>query len=367
MNLSERSAYGALAALLSFFLAISLSTATRYPPVWVDEVQFTDPAVNLVLEGRFSSTVWIVQRGNEFWAGNTPLYTLMLAAWMKVFGVSALAVRSLNCILMVVAIGLLWELTRRRHWISRPDLRLALCALLLISRGMVFTYRMGRYDVVGLVLFAAAALVWTEQKGLTRNLLLGLLAALVPWAGLQLIPAAMVYCALVLIFLGWSETPGVAAVAVGSGVGSLALYALYMSQGVWRAFRLSTTAVGTIGQGLGAKLLTLPAAYFYDKSFTLVLAAAALLAIRDRRKLLPWRENLLVFGLLAALLIPGFLAVIGKFPLYYSWMAFVPLAIAVMGELQAMTPGPARRAVCVTLVMAGLIGLPPRLAAVVWN
>ena len=79
MNLSDRSAYGALAALCLFFLAISLVTASRFPPVWIDEVQFTDPAANLVLHGHFSSTVWIVQRGDEFWAGNTPLYTLMLA------------------------------------------------------------------------------------------------------------------------------------------------------------------------------------------------------------------------------------------------------------------------------------------------
>jgi len=367
MNISERSAYGALAALLVFFLVISLLTATRYPPVWIDEVQFTDPAVNLVLEGRFSSTVWIVQRGNEFWAGNTPLYTLMLAAWLKVFGISVLVVRSLNYVLMAVAIGLLWELTRREHWIRRPDLRLALCALLLTSRGMVFTYRMGRYDVLGLVLFAAAALVWTGQKGARRNLLLGLLAALAPWAGLQLIAGAMVYCALILAFAGWSAAPAIASVLAGSGVGSLALYALYNSHGVWRAFRLSTTMVGTIGQSIGAKLLSLPAIYLGDKSFTLVLAAAILLVLRDRRKLLPWRENLLVFGSLAAVLIPGSLAAIGKFPLYYSWMAFVPLAIAVIAELQAATSNSARRAVCVMLIMAGLIGLPPRLVAVIWN
>src|SRR5208282_5429781 len=128
-----------------------------------------------------------------------------------------------------------------------------------------------------------------------------------------------------------------------------------------------TTMVGTIGQSIGAKLLSLPAIYVGDKSFTLVLAAAILLVLRDRRKLLPWRENLLVFGSLAAVLIPGSLAAIGKFPLYYSWMAFVPLAIAVIAELQAATSNSARRAVCVMLIMAGLIGLPPRLVAVIWN
>src|SRR5216684_3591495 len=119
-NLSERAGYGALAALGLLFLGFSLLTATRYPPVWIDEVQFSDPAVNLVLHGQFSSTVWIVQRGNEFWAGNTPLYTMMLAVWLKVFGVSQFAVRSLNCFLIVVVIALLWELTRRTGWIRRP-------------------------------------------------------------------------------------------------------------------------------------------------------------------------------------------------------------------------------------------------------
>ena len=74
-----------------------------------------------------------------------------------------------------------------------------------------------------------------------------------------------------------------------------------------------------------------------------------------------------MFGSLAAVLVPGSLAAIGKFPLYYSWMAFVPLAIAVIAELQAATSNSARRAVCVMLIMAGLIGLPPRLVAVIWN
>ena len=55
-----------LLAISALFLLANFGTATRYPAVWVDEIQFADPAVNLALHGRFTSTAWFVQTSEEF-------------------------------------------------------------------------------------------------------------------------------------------------------------------------------------------------------------------------------------------------------------------------------------------------------------
>jgi hypothetical protein len=68
---------------------------------------------------------------------------------------------------------------------------------------------------------------------------------------------------------------------------------------------------------------------------------------------------------LLALLMPLTLALAGKYDLYYSWMAFVPLVVAA-GVLAERWEGGGRRAAQVVLAMvvcgAFAVGLPARLA-----
>jgi hypothetical protein len=368
MTLTERRANAALAALCLLFLAVNLGTATRYPLPWVDEIQFADPAINLVLRGHFSSTVWIAQNSDGFWAGNAPLYTFLLSGWLRVFGVSPLSVRSLNFLLMTAAVCLIWELVRRNKWIANPSWRLLLCLLLMTGQGLTFSYRMGRYDVLGINLFALAALIWSGPASLWEYVLLAAVAALMPLAGLQLVAAAAVYCAILFLFLGRNAISRIIAVGVGLVTGGAALYLLYTSHGVWQAFRASTSAVGTMGQDVGSKLLAFPAAYANDKSLLLLLLAGLLIAILKPGQFIQWDRNLLPFSLTVALVTPVVLSIGAKFPLYYAWMAFIPLAIAVVAELSK--PGLSSRsrgALSVLLLLAGLVGLPLRLTPVVLN
>jgi hypothetical protein len=200
MTLTEGRARAALVALCLLFLTVNLGTATRYPAPWVDEIQFADPAINLVLHGHFSSTVWIAQNSDGFWAGNAPLYSFLLSGWLRLFGVSPLSVRSLNYFLMTAAVCLIWELVRRNKWITNPSWRLLLCLLLMTGQGLTFSYRMGRYDVLGIDLFALAALIWSTPALLWEYVLLAAVAALMPLAGLQLVAAAAVYRAILFLF-----------------------------------------------------------------------------------------------------------------------------------------------------------------------
>jgi hypothetical protein len=369
MTLTEGRARAVLAGLCFLFLMLNLGTATHYPAPWVDEIQFADPAINLVLHGHFSSTVWIAQNSSAFWAGNAPLYSLLLAVWLRTTGVSPLSVRSLNFLLIVALVWMVWVVVRRNNWITSPSWRMALCVLLMTGQGLTFSYRMGRYDVVGMNLFALAALIWPSSNQLWRYLLLSAVAALMPLAGLQLVAAAAVYCAILFLFLGRRCIHCIIAVVAGLAAGVMVLYLLYSCQRVWHAFLVSTTAVGTMGQDISSKLHALPGVYLADKSLAVLLLAGLLLALRNPRQLKQWRESLLAFALMLALAVPPTLTIAAKFPLYYSWMAFIPLALAVVSELSkpGEVSGALRVVVSALLLVGALSGLPLRLTAVFLN
>ena len=143
------------------------------------------------------------------------------------FGISALVERSFNFFLMLALVWLVWELVKRNGWVVSPGWRLALAALLMTAQSLSFSYRMGRYDVAGMILFAAAALAWSRLNGVAGLLLLGFTAMLMPIAGLQLIPAATLYCALLFCFLGKKSVPRIFAVLCGLAFGGVVLYIIY--------------------------------------------------------------------------------------------------------------------------------------------
>lgn len=352
-----------LAALTLLFLLVNLATATRYPMPWVDEIQFADAAINLYLGHGFTSSVWIAQPADAFWAGNTPLYTGLLYLWLKLAGLSIAAVRSLNFVLMSLVVWLVWDLAKRRGFVGSSGYRLVLAVLLFTGHALMFSFRMGRYDVLGMLLFAVAAIAWTGPATPLRLGLLTLTALLAPLAGLQLLPAAVLYCALALVFQGRPAIPRIIATGCGLGTGILLLYAFYASHGVWDAFRASTSAVGVIGQNLAGKIAALPKIYTADKSSLLLLCAALLLAAGSSKGL--WRRGPLAFGLVTATLIPTVLQLIAKFPIYYSWMIYGPLAIGVCSTLATASPPVSIRGAAQLLIAgACLVGLPSRLAAV---
>ena len=78
-----------LAASLIIIVVLGLlnfASIEIFPIVWVDEVMFTDPAVNLALDGDLSPTAWPTQSDKLVWASNAPLYSLLLGGWIKLFG-----------------------------------------------------------------------------------------------------------------------------------------------------------------------------------------------------------------------------------------------------------------------------------------
>ncbi|MBL0156482.1 MAG: hypothetical protein IPP47_05195 [Bryobacterales bacterium] len=326
----------------------------------MDEVQFADPAVSLVRGEGFTSTAWFAQDSQAFWAGNVPLYTILLSCWFWLLGVSPAVGRSFNLVLFLAFLWVAWTFLKRSALVSSENWRLGFIALLICAHGLVFSYRAGRYDSLGMLWFALSALVWTIAPGVRRTAALILLGALMPWTGLQLLPAAGLLGALLLLFLRREALTRVAAVWTGVLLGCATLWWFYASHGVWSAFRASTSAIGVIGHSWMEKLQSLPAVYTADKTRLIVLVLALALAWLGRR------NRPFLFGLSAALLFPAAMQIAGKFPIYYGWMALLPLMIGVFGLLAAefwRISSIQHTAAVATLTAAALIGLPIRLWA----
>src|SRR5436309_406192 len=74
----------AAALVFPAFLAVNLATAERSPVIWQDEVMFADPAVNLYFGHGFTTSAWYQHR-DTFFGGNSPLYSMTLYPWIRVF------------------------------------------------------------------------------------------------------------------------------------------------------------------------------------------------------------------------------------------------------------------------------------------
>ncbi len=355
-----------LLLLVGAVLAANLLTAARYPAVWVDEIQFADPAVNFVLGNGFTSSVWVKQGIHEPFAGNAPLYPLVLAGWLSVFGVGAIGVRSLNYVLVSLLAVLFHALLARSGLVRSAGLRLGAAALVLTAHGLTFSYRMGRYDVLGMVLLAGAALLWTASRSPGRLAGLFVVGLFLAPAGLQLVPATLLFCFLAVVFRHREDVPRAAALLAGLAGSVLLLRVILGAIGTWDAFRASTGAVGVIGKSVLAKILDLPRIYTADKSLVLLALAALLLLVSTRSAIFAApRRSALLFGATAFVVVPSALQVAAKFPLYYSWMAFLPLLAGVGATLDAEGVSRGVRAVALTLlVLAAVVVLPLRLGAV---
>jgi hypothetical protein len=362
-------------ALLAIHLIVNLLSGGWYPSVWVDEVQFADPAINLVSGNGWTSTVWIAQATDAFWAGNSPLYSCLLASWLDLVGrVDMLAVRALNPLLLVGVVLLAWSSVRRGGWLPGMGWRLALVALLLTGHSTFFAMRWARYDVLAMFVAAAALRLWVGPfSGLRTTLLFGL-GCLFPFAGLQLLPACAVVLAAVLI----NDRPksihqiDARVVALGGGVaaGVGMLWGWLALHGVVAGFVASTGAVGVVGQSPWAKLLDLPHVLAADKSLLIVIVATALAlalgrwskasALTTRAAVpSPWPP------LALALALPLVLNLLAKFPVYYAWMIYLPLLVALARAWRGLQVDSPRLAVAVLALAATALvpGLPLRLTA----
>ncbi|MCU0292585.1 MAG: hypothetical protein MUF10_11460 [Thermoanaerobaculaceae bacterium] len=353
--------------LLLVLLGVNLATADLYPVVWVDEALHLDPAVNLYLGNGLRSTAWGGQPVSETWVGYTPLYAVLMAGWLHLFGFSLLAVRSFSHLLGLAAIGVVWLGCRRHGLLRSPKTRVALVVLAACGAGLSFSYRCGRPDTVLFLLFAAAFCAASVHSRLPRAAILLVLGSLIPIAGLQGIAyAALIGVAVTLVATRRAVEP-VLTLGVGCGLGMGAYFAVMAHLRLWETFRTVTLVHNGLDanllDGVVRRLTAFPKVAIEDPSGLLLLVVCLGILLRashpqSASSLLP-----ALFGATTAVFVPTLMCAVGRYALYYSWMAWIPLTIGTLVALEALDRVTVWRHLSVALLGAAtLVGLPAQLA-----
>jgi hypothetical protein len=365
-------------AVLVLLVLLNVLTASRSPTVWSDEVVFADPAANLLEGNGLTSTAWPYQTARERWCGNAPLHTWLLIPWIGVFGLTPTSVRAVNYLYMALVGLLLWVAIRRFGLISSPRLRVACVALMLLENAIVFSYRSGRYDALGILLTAAVFAAATMRSSAARVATVVTTGVLVPLTGLQLIPYAVAVALVLLLVFGTQTLRVTAPLGVGIAMGGAALYVILHSIGAWQGFmtsvyrqRVSFEVPTNITQALLSALREPLHMFLDDPSLVPMLMVLLIgLALAGSSDLKTWRRAD-VAALMLCFVIPVIVGITAHFERFYIWMVSVPVLVGtltVWDRLRSVSSQPlrsARTVIVFLLGIAGMVGLPARLGVTV--
>jgi hypothetical protein len=196
-----------------------------------------------------------------------------------------------------------------------------------------------------------------------RRVALLLLAALIPAAGLQLVPYLGFLGLFTLLVRGRSVLPELLAVACGGLAGLIAFGLILLENDVWPELLKSVSILGGARRSIAARLAGGPVAPFSEPSSTLLLVLLCLYLTASLKRPDTRMRTLAWAGLIMGVGVPCLMAIAGKYGRYYSWMAFIPMAACVAAQFQAARRVPIlRSAVPLLVFLACAVGLPARLA-----
>lgn len=368
-----------VAVFVAVMLAVNLATAELYPRAWLDESMWLDPAINLFRHNGFTSSTWYSVTFGQFWFGNVPLYTGLAFVWTELVGDSFTALRSLNLLLISLAALLLyWFACRSTAFISARS-RLALVLVPMLGSGITYAYRSARPEALCLVLVALLLLASTLRRPLLRRGALMGVSVLFPWAGLQLVPYAVIVSGLLILYTGRRHIETIFWTAAGLALGACLMLAGYWAAGHVKEFIISTVGsqqalVGQMGQYImlgdkrGPSRFTsseILVALVQDPSSVFGLVTAAILLAMTRVRRTPTAALRLRASIVAGLLIPLGMYFAGKYAFYYTWMALLPIWALVLAALDRLdTSARPERAIAYTLLgLALLAGWPARMGS----
>jgi hypothetical protein len=357
--IGEKKEWAWLGLILLLFVLVNVLTADRYPFLFLDEVFYTDPAVNYLTGHGFTAAV----PGKDspvFYFYNGPAHSALLIPWLKVFGISMRSVRSINFVYMAMTVLLIWSAAKRIGLVRSTRWRLLLVSMLICDYAIICSYRGGRYDCLGMLVVAFAFWSFSFESMPLRLTALAIAGAASPWVGLQLLPLeAALGCTLLMftLFRVWRE---IVAFFFGVVAGSLGLIRLFTDRGVLQYF---LGFLHSQSKGLGFVAGALQGEFRHsnvlpkDFSLPLVLGSALLLAVAlYGSRSLRFRSPLM-YGLIFVPLFGVTLILVAKFPTYYGWMTFAPLAICVCGSLDLDLPTRIRRLAVGLCVLASIVGV----------
>ncbi|HEV2694984.1 MAG TPA: hypothetical protein VG347_18970 [Verrucomicrobiae bacterium] len=366
-----------ISVLLALLFGLDLLTFNISPTVWCDEVSFTEPAINYVMHGTYTSAVWQFQPLNTFPAVNCPLYTQSIIGWLSLFGTNLLAVRSYDYFLMGVSCLLFWLLLCRSGLVSSARWRLILVTVFHFGYGISYSYRCSRPDTLGLCLTLGLALMFTVHRAGARNFWLLVLSMALPWVSLTSGLFAGLACFFAVLVLGRPRFFQAMVVWAGLLLGVLLLVWFLSAHGALHNFMTGASyAVGEqyVYAGKMSALariahvikLTVPA-YFGDFSCVILVLGSTVLLVLQRRELKTIVNRRVILCSAAVFFAtPLVFNITGHYAFYYSYTMFLaamslfaatafPFLQTAAGILPALV-------VSATVVVTVLVGLPLRMA-----
>ena len=364
-------------------LAFNLLTFDMFPTVWSDDVSFSEPAFNFALHGSYTTTVWQFQPPNTFPVVNCPLYPMILAGCLWLFGSDLFAVRLVNDVLISVAGLLFWQMLLRFNLVRSVGWRIALIAAFYLGTGISFAYRCSRPDPLGIVLTLVLALIFTIKSPRTRNCGLFAVAMILPWASLTSGLFAGLACFCGVLVMRHPKFSQAMVVWIGLILGVVSVFGFFYSKGILRYFIAGASqVVGNhyVVPGKATKLTKILSVlhdtwpeYLQDHS-TVILMLGTFLLLALKWPGLKAAANWRLIGCCALLIVipPPLFNFVGNYSFFYSYTLFIPALIifANIAECNSPTDGKPflhglSNAVAVgTFMTAALIGLPLRLAMV---
>jgi len=377
-------------ALLSLaFVMANVFTLSNLTP-WIDEVMMLDTPYNAAFHGSWSTTAWYRVAGQYPFSTYPPLYQVMAAAWMRIFGGSLVTVRSMNLLLMILLGGVCLRLMKRIGISLTPWTTALFACLLWGTSEMAWMYRNGRPDMLN-ALLVALTLLSVEydlmSKTMVSRIAVVFAAALLMCSGIQ---AAVYLCALWMFFfmVGGERRKECLRLLVtllsGLSLGMICVALFMMIHGRWLAFvtsivQYSATLSGfaltvlpwvgdslgvdvapytqkllllTTKTGLGQRLLSMTEFHSF-----LVLSAMTLIAyisyFHTDLRVLRYDRGFLC--LLLAFFAPVMLVVAGRFTTYYRWMAYLPLLFSIVSIAARCQLW--QNIFCVAAVVLSLLGI----------
>lgn len=346
------------------FTVINLFTLKNVMP-WIDEVMFLDTSYNAVYHHSWSTTAWYRVAGEYPFSTYPPIYQFLVSTWMWLFGADILVVRSLNLFIVFMLGALCLRMLKNRSVQLSPWLVAVFTLLLWGTSEMAWMYRNGRPDMLCALVFAFT--IYTIERFFRRNSLktriaIVLSAALLVGTGLQTVAylgilwlflflmlrkhskqlLKLLLLLLLGLFLGMfmvalfmyahGRLIGFAS-SIVSYSATLSKIAVLLLPWVGETFNFSVQPFvqklleQTHSLSFSERLASV-AAY---RSF-LILSIEGLLAYAlSFRKCLSKLLNDKGFLLLIfAISVPIMMNIAGRFPIYYRWMAFLPLVMSIL-------------------------------------
>jgi hypothetical protein len=360
--------------LICSFFAFNLATYDYFSAVWCDEVSFSEPAINKILHGAYTTTVWEFNPINTFPVVNCPLYGLSLVPWLAVSGTSLVAVRSFNYFLIGLAAYLSWMISWRFRLARTPLPRLLLVPMVHLGYGMSFAYRCSRPDILGLVCLLLLVLAFGIRRPSTRLLCLAALSAISLSIGLQIALFAIFMYVVIWIVFRRGNIRDLVCMIAGMGMAAVLLVALLYWHGVLSCFVSVVTGVINKSYGVAPSpshssmvvrlLKRIFVEYFEDFSMLMLTPPLILLSVVSWGTLRFTTRKLALCSLVFVFGTPVLFEVFGHFAFYYSGLQFLPAILAWSAAISDFAMGQRtiwRWCLMASAIAAIIVGLPLRL------